>query len=297
MRLIRTGVLALAAAMGGFAMAQYGSTHGQHSSPSTTDQTYQSTGQGYQTTQGTQGTHGTALTSVSQDQVDAIIAGWMDKPREVARTMISKYGLPNGATPNMLVWHNNGMWKMSVLENVMIPHNFPYPHHDMLYQYIDHDVPEGLFDDLARFDGSVIAERTRGTLGARCDYEEANFLAVNLAHDIITKRRSVGEAREFYAEAAAARRDGDMNDEQRRYTSGFTFDVMEADMGDRDAEWTGTYYASMEDESYQTTDGEVVEELDRIEENRASKYVARMTGLPGRPDWGHKMGKDSWDGW
>ena len=40
--------------------------------------------------------------------------------------------------------------------------------------------------DLARFDGSVIVERTRGEIGARCDKEEMNYLALNLAHDIVT---------------------------------------------------------------------------------------------------------------
>jgi hypothetical protein len=32
----------------------------------------------------------------------------------------------------------------------------------------------------------VIVERTKGELSARCEGEEANFLAINLAHQIVT---------------------------------------------------------------------------------------------------------------
>lgn len=49
------------------------------------------------------------------------------------------------------------------------------PHKDMLLQVIAYEVPADKFDDLAAFDGSVIAERTRGEIAARCDKEAANI--------------------------------------------------------------------------------------------------------------------------
>ena len=52
-------------------------------------------------------------------------------------------------------------------------------------------------DELARFNGSLVAERTRGTLTARCDSEAMNFLAINLANDIVTGKRTVEEARKL----------------------------------------------------------------------------------------------------
>ena len=79
-------------------------------------------------------------------------------------------------------------------------HDFPMPHPDLMEQVIDYKVPPGKFSDLAMYDGSVIVERTKGEISARCDKEEANFLALNLAHDIITGRHSVEEARKMYAE-------------------------------------------------------------------------------------------------
>jgi hypothetical protein len=45
----------------------------------------------------------------------------------------------------------------------------------------------------------VIAERTAGEVSARCHDEQANFLALNLAHDIVTGARGVEDARAYYA--------------------------------------------------------------------------------------------------
>jgi hypothetical protein len=47
----------------------------------------------------------------------------------------------------------------------------------------------------------VIVERTKGEISARCDKEVANILALNLANDIIEDKRSVEEARQYYADA------------------------------------------------------------------------------------------------
>ena len=115
--------------------------------------------------------------------------------------MMRKYGPPQEATPSMLMWVNNGAWKWTKVSRETIPHNFPMPHPDLLEQAIDYQVPLGKYDDLARYDGSVIAERTKGQLSARCDKEGANFLAINLAHDVATNRRTVEQARTYYASA------------------------------------------------------------------------------------------------
>lgn len=41
-------------------------------------------------------------------------------------------------------------------------------------------------------------------MSARCDMEAANFVALNLAHDVATGKRTVEEAREFYPKAVMA---------------------------------------------------------------------------------------------
>jgi hypothetical protein len=78
------------------------------------------------------------------------------------------------------------------------------PHKDVMEQYVDYKVPPGKADELARYDGSVYFDRTKGEMSARCDMEAANFVALNLAHDVATGKRSVEEAREFYPKAVMA---------------------------------------------------------------------------------------------
>ncbi|MGE3597130.1 MAG: hypothetical protein AB7N70_16415 [Dehalococcoidia bacterium] len=76
------------------------------------------------------------------------------------------------------------------------------PHKDVLEQFVAYRVPPDKFDELANYDGSVIVERTKGEISARCDKEPMNFLALNLAHDIVEGKRSVEDARQFYAKTA-----------------------------------------------------------------------------------------------
>lgn len=142
-------------------------------------------------------------------QVEQVIADWKDQPRQVAMDMMQKYGAPQEVTEQRLVWHDNGPWKRSELINEEIDHNFPMPHKDMLFQVVEYQVPADKFDELAQFDGSVIVDRTRGEIGARCDKEAANILALNLAHEVITGDRSVQEARKEYADQIVAMASGE----------------------------------------------------------------------------------------
>ena len=71
-------------------------------------------------------------------------------------------------------------------------------------QTINYDVPPEKLPELAEFDGSLIVYRTAGQVTASCDNESANFLAVNLMHDIVTGRRTAEEARKELAEQQAA---------------------------------------------------------------------------------------------
>ncbi len=133
--------------------------------------------------------------------VQRMVSGSPEASRMAAMDMMQKYGPPQEATASMLMWRNNGPWKWTRISRETIPHSFPMPHPDLLEQAIDYRVPVDMFDDLARYDGSVMAERTKGELSARCDKEGANFLAINLANDIATGRRTVDDARAYYARA------------------------------------------------------------------------------------------------
>ena len=141
---------------------------------------------------------------MSESQMQSMMASWPASSRMAAADMMQKYGPPQEVTATMVKWHNNGPWKYTMISNKETPHRFPMLHPDVMEQGINYRVPVGMFDDLAAYDGSVTADRTQGHLAARCDKEGANFLAVNLAHDIITKRKSVAFARAYYGRAIAA---------------------------------------------------------------------------------------------
>ena len=140
------------------------------------------------------------MEKINEKAVQIKIRHWPELSKEAAGRMLRNYGPPEEVTDHRLVWHMKGPWKEITLYKGEAPHNFPGEHNDVLEQTIYYRVPPEKFSDLAAFDGSVIADRTRGTLAARCGGEEANFLSLNLAHEIITGTRSVQEARRFYAE-------------------------------------------------------------------------------------------------
>ncbi len=168
--------------------------------------------------------------SAAAYRANRFVASWPKTPREVAMKTMQKYGPPQEATPTRLIWHNNGPWKHTIIYREEIPHNFPMPHTDLLQQFIDYKVSPDKFSDLAAYDGSVIVERTKGEMSARCDKEEMNFLALNLAHDVATGKKSVEEARAFYAKTAMAF----MKGQKDPYTQALQFNVAKGNTADPD---------------------------------------------------------------
>ena len=134
--------------------------------------------------------------SVDAATVEAITDGWPDAPKNIARQMLEKYGAPNEATPTKLFWYRNGPWKRTELTSEVVVHDWPAPHTDFLYQTIDYRVPPDKVSDIVAFDGSVIVDRTKGEVTARCDSEAANVLGLNMVHEIVTGKRDVDGARE-----------------------------------------------------------------------------------------------------
>lgn len=129
--------------------------------------------------------------------------GWPEESREAAQLVIDQYGEPDEIADSQLIWHKPGPWKRIVASKAFYEHNFPAPHTDSVESVIDYRVPVDKFSELAKFDGSVIVERTVGEVSARCHDEQANFLALNLMHDIVTGAKNADEARAYYAKEFA----------------------------------------------------------------------------------------------
>jgi hypothetical protein len=79
------------------------------------------------------------------------------------------------------------------------PHDFPAPHNDSVESFLECSVPTDKVSQIVEFHGSVVVNRPRGKLSARCHDEEANHLALNLTNDIITGAKTVQQARPYYA--------------------------------------------------------------------------------------------------
>ncbi len=168
---------------------------------------------------------GTAVASAS-----SMISSWPAKQQETAALMMSKYGQPTVMGDRLLVWYGTGPFLHTILARDGIPHNFPMPHVDYLTQTVKHRAPADKLDDLHEYDGSVWFHRTRGELSAQCDVEEMNYLALNLAHDVMTGKRSATDARGFYARTAMAFKQGDKSSP---YVRGIMF-PQEANAADAD---------------------------------------------------------------
>ena len=130
-----------------------------------------------------------------------ILKNWPQDSQEAVQLVIDKYGEPDEATESMLIWHNNGPWVKTVATRQAHEHLFPIPHIDAVEQFIRYKVPAEKMTELTRYDGSVTYRRTEGLLSARCHDEEANFLALNLAHAIITGEKTANEARQAYLQS------------------------------------------------------------------------------------------------
>jgi hypothetical protein len=61
-----------------------------------------------------------------------------------------------------------------------------------------------MFDDVAKFDGSILLDRTKGEAAGRCDSESASVLGLNMVHEIVTGKRSWEDARRISQESTVA---------------------------------------------------------------------------------------------
>ncbi|HEX8550310.1 MAG TPA: hypothetical protein VF681_02015 [Abditibacteriaceae bacterium] len=143
----------------------------------------------------------TASIAAPVELANDVIAKWPSDAKKAAEGILKTHGEPYYTTPTMLIWDGSGPWKRIIVTSTTTPHNFPGPHPDSVEQFVSYKVPPSKHDEIARFDGSVNIDRTRGEISARCDAETHNILALNLAHDIIIGKRSVEGARAFYTRA------------------------------------------------------------------------------------------------
>jgi hypothetical protein len=136
------------------------------------------------------------------DIVRRYTTGWPEASVKAAAKTISRFGEPQESTSSMLIWRDVSPFKRITVYKKEIEHKFPMLHKDVIEHVVDYKVPSDKVDELTRFDGSLIYNRTAGELAARCNDEAMNFLALNLAHDIVTGQLQVDAARAEFGKVA-----------------------------------------------------------------------------------------------
>lgn len=139
---------------------------------------------------------------VTQDVLDKVTDSWPAPSKSAIKSLTEKYGLPAAVTDDMVVWNNTQPFKRSIVYREEVNQMFPMQHSDVLQQTVDYRVPLNRIDDLSRFDGSIMVDRTKGELSTRNDREEMNILSLNLADKIIKGEKTVEEARREYSKDA-----------------------------------------------------------------------------------------------
>jgi hypothetical protein len=176
------------------------------------------------------GTRGTQST-VNKATVEEIIQDWPLLSREVTETMMKFYGEPNTATEAEMTWYYNGPWKRTIVYKDGYPHDFPEPHTDMLEQVINYHVPAEKIGELAKLEGSLFVDRTKGEVMVHCDNEGANTISMNVMHEIVQGKRKPEEARQKIKEQITKF----MKSEPAPYAEELLFDFPEKEQWDTDS--------------------------------------------------------------
>jgi hypothetical protein len=163
-------------------------------------------------------------------RISPSIADWPEDAQEAAQLVVDKYGEPDEITDTQVTWHRPGPWKRIVASRAVSQHDFPAPHYDSVESVIDYRYPPDKATEVCLFDGSVVINRTKGEVSARCHDEEANCLALNLMHDIATGAKNVEQARSYYAKEFADYR----RNKPTPYMQGLRFTPGDNDTADSD---------------------------------------------------------------
>lgn len=153
------------------------------------------------TTHPTTTSTGVQTRNVNQDafnRANSLTSGWPESSMAAAREMITKYGDPHETTSDSLVWRNIAPFKKIIVHREVYSHRFPLLHQNSLEHVVDYKAPQSRVDRIWRYNGSIVLDRTRGTMSSFAENEAMNILSLNLAHKVLTGNMSADAARIAY---------------------------------------------------------------------------------------------------
>ncbi|HVL56026.1 MAG TPA: hypothetical protein VM491_05950 [Burkholderiaceae bacterium] len=160
---------------------------------------------------------GTATAQYPLDVYSATLH-WPRFMQTLVESLVERYGPPHEISEERVAWNVNGPWHRTevrhrltdsggVLPKEILEQRITYP---PLVRRTPGKTPvAGRPDPQQRFRELVLPDHCRVTLDrdtliARCDNEASNIIAVNLAHEIISGKRSVRDAQRLYTKTLDA---------------------------------------------------------------------------------------------
>jgi hypothetical protein len=123
---------------------------------------------------------------------------WSDWENLSLNAMIEEYGVPTRIETRRVVWEQKGPWKqISVWDE--LGWNQSLAAYNNLEETISYLVPEDKRKALEDFSKGIIVSANGSELSSQSFSEKRNFLALNLADEIIRNVRNPEDAKSFYA--------------------------------------------------------------------------------------------------
>lgn len=145
---------------------------------------------------------------VKQQDVESAMEDWPNQSRDVAEVIMKKYGLPDIASNDQLIWYDTGPFTRTIVTKRVVDDPSPIAHVDVLQQTINYNVPIEYIDELNLLDSTLVVDRSKGELTAQSDSEELNMLALNMADEVIRKKLDLSEAQKRYQLSFKDHKDG-----------------------------------------------------------------------------------------
>ena len=142
-------------------------------------------------------TSGSQSSAVTGRDAQTIISSWPSPNKSAATSLIEKYGQPDGVMDRMLVWNDRTPFHKVAIYRDSQQVDFPASHQAYIENAVNYKVPSSKVASLIQFDPALVVDLTRGTLASHGDSEKNNILALNLADEIISGKRSVSSAKSF----------------------------------------------------------------------------------------------------
>lgn len=131
-----------------------------------------------------------------------VITHWIHKsPKEYAQKLVDVYGNPTWAAGTELCWENvPGIFTKIYVKDEELPHNFPKPHLDYVYSAVNYHLSIDHVDTVAQMTESVLVDRLKNEIQARCHMLLANAITIQAVFDVVRNEMKPGAAKTMYSQ-------------------------------------------------------------------------------------------------